>query len=66
MQPQEDQVLAAIRKNEPKKKRVNFFISEVAKKALARWCEKNDVSESSAIEHMIRATVPDRYFEERR
>ncbi len=60
----ETRILAAIQKAEPKKKRVNFFITEAAKEALAAWCEKNDVSESSAIEHMIRETVPTRYFKE--
>jgi len=60
----EAQVLSAIRKAEPKKKRVNFFISETGKEALATWCEKNGVSESSAIEAMIRATVPSRFFKE--
>ena len=60
----EFQVLTAIRKAEPKKKRVNFFISAVAKEALAAWCEKNDVSESSAIEQMIRTTVPARFLKE--
>lgn len=57
-------ILAAIRKSEPKKKRVTFFITEEGKEALARWCEKNDIAESSAIEAMIRATVPSRYFAE--
>jgi hypothetical protein len=58
----ETQILTAIRQAEPKKRRVTFFISEVGKEALAAWCEKNGVSESSAIEQMIRATVPARYF----
>jgi hypothetical protein len=60
----ETQVLAAIRKAEPQKKRVNFFISLTAKEALAVWCGKNGVSESSAIEQMIRVTVPMRFFKE--
>lgn len=61
--PKESDILSAIKRADPKKKRVNFFISEVAKSALAKWCERNNVSESSAIEQMIRATVPVRYFE---
>ena len=60
----ESQVLAAIRKSEPKKKRVTFFISEEAKEALASWSDKNEVTESAAIEQMIRTTLPDRYFKE--
>jgi Replication regulatory protein RepB. len=58
----EDQILTALRKAEPKKKRVTFFITEKSKDALASWCEKHDVTESGAIEEMIRATVPERYF----
>jgi len=60
----ENQILTAIKKAEPLKKRVNFFISVSAKEALAAWCEQHEVSESSAIEQMIRETVPDRYFKE--
>lgn len=55
-------VLNAIRKAEPKKKRVTFFITEQAKDALADWCKRHDVTESGAIEEMIRATVPERFF----
>lgn len=61
-QSKESQVLNAIRRAEPKKKRVTFFITEQAKDALANWCEKHDVTESGAIEEMIRSTVPERYF----
>ncbi|MBS1983805.1 MAG: hypothetical protein JST16_06510 [Bdellovibrionales bacterium] len=60
----EARVLSEIRKAEPKKKRVNFFISEAAKSALAIWCKKNKVTESSAIEQMIRTTVPAQFFKE--
>ncbi len=58
----ETQVLAAIRKSDPKKKRVNFFISESSKAALGAWSKKNNVSESSAVEQMIRTTIPVRFF----
>lgn len=60
----ESQILAAIRKSEPKKKRVTFFISANAKSGLAAWCEKHGVTESSAIEEMIRATVPEKFFKQ--
>jgi hypothetical protein len=62
----EEQILAAIHRAEPKKKRVTFFITEEGKGALAKWCEKNDIAESSAIEAMIRATVPSNYFKEKK
>jgi hypothetical protein len=62
MSIKEEQILAAVRRAELKKKRVTFFITEESKYALADWCEKNDIAESSAIEAMIRATVPARYF----
>jgi replication regulatory protein RepB len=58
----ETQILTAIRNSEPKKKRVTFFITEQAKDALATWCEKHDVTESGAIEEMIRATIPEKFF----
>jgi hypothetical protein len=61
----ENDVLAAVKRAEPKKKRVNFFITVQAKEALASWCSDNgEISESSAIEQMIRAVVPTRYFKE--
>jgi hypothetical protein len=65
-QTKEDQILAAVRKAEPKKKRVTFFIAESTKSALAAWCRDNEITESSAIEEMIKATVPSRYFERRK
>jgi hypothetical protein len=55
-------LLAAIRRSELQKKRVTFFITEESKEALAAWCKKNGVSESSAIEGLIRETVPKVYF----
>ena len=58
----EDQVLAAVRKAEPKKKRVTFFIAESTKGALAAWCRENKITESGAIDEMIKATVPARFF----
>jgi hypothetical protein len=59
----ENQVLTALRNPKTlKKKRVTFFITEDVKASLAWWCKDNDVSESGAIEEMIRATVPARYF----
>lgn len=58
----ETQILAAIRKSEPEKKRVTFFISVESKGALAAWCKKNNVTESSAVEKMIRATTPAQYY----
>jgi len=62
----EDLILSAVRKAEPRKKRVTFFISEISKTALAQWCNEHEITESSAIEEMIKATVPTRYFEKRR
>jgi hypothetical protein len=56
------QVLAAIRRAEPNKKRVTFFISIEAKSALAAWCRENGVSESGAVEEMIRSIIPGRHF----
>lgn len=58
----EAQVLSAIRKSDPKKKRVTFFISKEVKNILAIWCNKNDVTESAAIEQMICSTIPGYYF----
>ena len=58
----EGEILAAVRNAEPKKKRVNFFITTQAKGALAAWCREHDISESSAIEQMIRAAVPPKFF----
>lgn len=58
----ESVVLARIKKANPVKKRVTFFISEFAKDALASWCEKHGVTESGAIEEMIRATIPEKFF----
>jgi hypothetical protein len=60
----EAQILDAIRKGEPTKKRVTFFITERSKSALSEWCRQHEVSESSAIEEMIKATVPARFFKE--
>jgi hypothetical protein len=60
------QVLAAIRKSEPQKKRVTFFVSIESKAALAAWCKQNGVSESAAIDELIRATVPPRFFKGRK
>lgn len=60
----ETKVLVAIRRANPKKKRVNFFISEAAKTGLSRWCKKNGVSESAAIEMMIRETVPNLFLKD--
>lgn len=60
----ESQVLTAIRKSEPKKKRVTFFITLNAKAGLASWCEKNGVTESAAIDEMIRATIPRKFFKQ--
>lgn len=60
----ENRVIAAIRKAEPDKMRVNFFVTIEAKKALAAWCKKYGFTESSAIEAMIRDTVPVRHFGE--
>ena len=57
-----EQVLRAARRAEPKKKRVTFFISKAGKDALAAWCAQNGISESGAVEQMIRLTVPIRYF----
>lgn len=58
----EHRVLAALKKSHPKKKRVTFFLTEKSKAALALWCAKHEVSESGAIEEMIKATVPERFF----
>ena len=58
----EKQVLAELKRSKPQKKRVTFFISEDAKEALASWCQEQKVKESPAIEEMIRAMVPERYF----
>lgn len=52
----------AVRRSEPDKKRYTFFLSVEAKAALAEWCNKNGISESEAIDAMIRATVPSKYF----
>ena len=62
----ESQVLDATRRANPKKKRVTFFIAEATKDALADWCGDNQITESGAIEEMIKATVPTRYFKERK
>jgi hypothetical protein len=62
----EAQILAAVRRAELKKKRVTFFITEESKDALAAWCREKGVTESGTIEQMIKATVPVRFFEERR
>lgn len=59
-------ILAAVRRSEPKKKRVTFFISETTKAALAKWCQQNAITESSAIEEMIKDTVPSRFFKDGR
>ena len=56
------QVLEALKKSEPKKKRVTFFITEEAKEALASWCDKHDVTESGTIEELIRSTLPSKFF----
>jgi hypothetical protein len=58
------QILMAVRKSEPKKKRVTFFVAETTKDSLAIWCHEHEITESGAIEGMIRATVPLRYFKE--
>ncbi|MGK5087861.1 hypothetical protein WDW86_09905 [Bdellovibrionota bacterium FG-2] len=58
----EEKVLNQLRKPGPKKKRVTFFISEDAKAALAKWCTDKKVKESPALEEMIRAVIPMRYF----
>ncbi|MDR3606245.1 MAG: hypothetical protein P4M08_02565 [Oligoflexia bacterium] len=55
--PTQNQILTAIHKADPKKKRVSFFITVEAKEALARWCKSRDVTESGAIEEMIRLIV---------
>jgi hypothetical protein len=60
----EAQVLKALQKLEPMKKRVTFFISEQSKSALATWCKKHGFTESGAVEEMIRATVPTQFFKE--
>ena len=65
-QTKETQILAAIRKTDPKKKRVTFFIAERTKHALANWCHENEITESGAIEEMIKATVPTKYFKEKK
>lgn len=61
----EEILLAAIKKSELKKKRVTFFLTEEAKLALATWCKSHDVTESGAVEEMIRSTLPEKYFQER-
>ncbi len=60
------QVIAAIKRSEPHKKRVTFFVSVEAKTALAEWCKHNGVSESSVIDELIRVTVPPRFFKGRK
>jgi len=55
-------ILKEVRRSEPDKKRYTFFLSVDAKAALAEWCNKNGVSESGAIDAMIKATVPSKYF----
>jgi len=64
--PKEQQILEAIKRLERKKKRVTFFISETGKDALAEWCKKNGITESGAVEEMIRTTVPSRFFKEKK
>lgn len=61
----EAEILLAVRNADRKKKRVTFFISDMAKAALAAWCKQHDITESGAIEQMIRSTVPEKYFKER-
>jgi hypothetical protein len=63
--PSEIQILSAVRKRDPKKKRVTFFISKMSKYGLATWCQEKGVTESGTIEEMIRAVVPSRYFKEK-
>ena len=58
MATREKQVLDALRKSSTKKKRVTFFIAESIKEALAAWCRQHEVTESGAIEEMIKATIP--------
>lgn len=62
----EQQILESIKRSDPPKKRVTFFITENSKSALANWCKKHSVSESSAIDEMIKASVPDKYFKEKK
>lgn len=63
MKTLEDQVLGGLERIS--KKRVTFFISEDAKQALARWCKDKQVKESPAVEQMIRAVVPSKYFKKK-
>lgn len=60
----EQNILEAVRKANPKKIRVTFFVTEDAKTALADWCHEKAITESAAVEAMIRATVPSRFFKE--
>lgn len=63
MKELESKVLAELKRSkEPKKKRVTFFLNIEVKDALARWCEDKEVPESRAIEEMIKAVVPGKYF----
>ena len=61
MKTLEEKVLTQLRQG-PKKKRVTFFISKDAKAALKKWCLEKEVKESPAVEEMIRATIPKRFF----
>jgi hypothetical protein len=57
--------LATIRKPEsPEKMRVTFFITKSSKAALKAWCLANKVSESGAVDLIIKTTVPKQYFAE--
>jgi len=60
----EQTVLDAARKANPKKIRVTFFVTEEAKTALAAWSHEKAITESAAVEAMIRTTVPARFFKE--
>lgn len=55
-------ILNSVRKQDPPKKRVTFFISIESKNAFKRWCEKNAVTESGAVEALIRDVVPQSFF----
>ena len=58
----EQEVLAALKKPRATKKRYTFIMETSAKDAFALWCKANEVKESPALEQLIRAMVPPKYF----
>lgn len=59
---EEDNLIQELKRLTDKKVRYNFTLSQQTKEGLARWCKKHGFKESTALDFLIRKSIPENFF----